>query len=214
MVRVLFDGETGAEFIDGVVVLHYVDGKRGDSDLSENGVIATTGGPSSVSDDDVILSSVEYGAENNGDGNRDGICDSAQSNVLSLPDLRGDYITLEIDEQYSMESVQFYEGPEIDPFIFVDAQVLEGFNLQHNLLNFRVTITDPGDTAIVKIVLPQDESPSTFFKFGPTADNEEPHWYEFLYDGETGAKINGHEVTLYFVGKRLTNGVLVHPSLI
>ena len=40
------------------------------------------------------------------------------------------------------------------------------------------------------------------------------HWYEFLYDGETGAKINGNVITLYFVdGKRgdddlLANGIL------
>jgi cyclophilin family peptidyl-prolyl cis-trans isomerase len=215
----LFDGETGAEIIGDKVTLHYVDGKRGDSDLSENGVIASTGGPSSVSDDDEILPEVEDGAENDGDGNNDGVCDSAQSNVLSLPDLKGDYVTLEIDPQLSLNSVAFLVGPEIDPLIFDDAQILEGFNLQHNLLSFRATLAAPGDTATIRIVLSQGESPDSFFKFGPTPDDEEPHWYEFLFDGETGAEINGNEITLHFVdGKRGdsdtdgTNGIIFDPG--
>ena len=39
----LFDGTTGAEFIDGGVLLHYVDGQRGDNDLTVNGVIEAEG---------------------------------------------------------------------------------------------------------------------------------------------------------------------------
>jgi MYXO-CTERM domain-containing protein len=214
-----FDGETGAEINGEEVVLHYVDGKRGDSDLSENGVVAATGGPASQADTDEILASVEDGAANDGDGNNDGICDSAQSHVLSLPDLRGDYVTFEVAEQDSLSSVQFLVGPEIDTFIFADAKLLEGFNLQHNLLSFRATIAGPGDTAVVKIVLPQGESPRSFFKYGPTPANEEPHWYEFLFDGETGAEINGNEITLHFVdGKRGdsdldgSNGIIFDPG--
>ncbi|MGB5180051.1 MAG: peptidylprolyl isomerase [Gammaproteobacteria bacterium] len=40
-----FDGETGAEFSGNVVILHFVDGKRGDSDLTANGVIVDPGTP-------------------------------------------------------------------------------------------------------------------------------------------------------------------------
>ena len=215
----LFDGETGAEFNGNTVVLHYIDGKRGDSDLSVNGVIATTGGPASASDDDEIPSSVEDGADNDGDGNNDGICDSAQSNVLSLPGLKDDYVTLEINGQLSLSAVRFYFGPEIDENIFSDSGILEGFNLQHHLISFRQTLAGPGGDAIVKILLPQNESPDSYFKYGPTPDDAEPHWYEFLFDGETGAEINGNEITLHFVdGKRGdsdldgTNGVIFDPG--
>lgn len=215
----LFDGETGAEINGDKVTLHYVDGKRGDSDLGENGVIASTGGPSSVADDDEILSEVEDGAENDGDGNNDGICDSAQSNVLSLPDIKGDYVTLETDDQNLLSAVQFFIGPEIDENIFSDSRILEGFNLQHHLISFRQTLINPGDSATVKIVLSEGESPDSYFKFGPTPDNAEPHWYEFLFDGETGAEINGNVITLHFVdGKRGdsdvddTNGIIFDPG--
>jgi hypothetical protein len=40
-----FNGETGAEFSGNEVILHFVDGKRGDSDLTKNGIIVDPGTP-------------------------------------------------------------------------------------------------------------------------------------------------------------------------
>ena len=45
MYEFTFDGETGAEFNGNEVILHFVDGKRGDSDLAANGVITDPGTP-------------------------------------------------------------------------------------------------------------------------------------------------------------------------
>jgi hypothetical protein len=52
----LFDGTTGAELFDDRIEVHFVDGSRGDHDLSVNGVIQTLGGP-------VINSSTFYFAQ-------------------------------------------------------------------------------------------------------------------------------------------------------
>ncbi len=41
----LYDGTTGAEILADKIVLHFVDGERGDSDLTANGVIADPGAP-------------------------------------------------------------------------------------------------------------------------------------------------------------------------
>jgi parallel beta-helix repeat protein len=41
----LYDGTTGAEIFPDRIVIHFVDGQRGDHDLAENGVIKTRGGP-------------------------------------------------------------------------------------------------------------------------------------------------------------------------
>ncbi len=46
----LFDGTTGAEFLADRILLHFVDGGRGDHDLTENGVIEIFGGPSAIAD--------------------------------------------------------------------------------------------------------------------------------------------------------------------
>ena len=42
----LFDETTGAEFLEDRILLHFVDGQRGDHDLTVNGVIETLGVPS------------------------------------------------------------------------------------------------------------------------------------------------------------------------
>ena len=46
--------------------------------------------------------------------------------------------------------------------------------------------------------MPPGEKPTTYWKYGPTP-GEAAHWYEFLYDGTTGAEFNGNIITLHFV---------------
>ena len=59
--------------------------------------------------------------------------------------------------------------------------------------------------------------PTHYYAYGRTPDNTAPHWYDFSYDGETGAEISGDKITLHFVdGKRGdddlddTNGSVTH----
>ncbi len=47
----LFDGTTGAQIMDGTIVVHHVDGERGDDDLTPNGVIVDPAGPGLLSDE-------------------------------------------------------------------------------------------------------------------------------------------------------------------
>ncbi|MEO0934839.1 MAG: DUF4114 domain-containing protein, partial [Cyanobacteria bacterium J06641_2] len=66
---------------------------------------------------------------------------------------------------------------------------------------------------------------NTFWKYGKTPDRNEDHWYEFLYNGETGAQFfdtnddgKADQIALHFVdGKRgdadlIANGVVVDPG--
>ena len=41
-------GQTGAKITDNRIVLHFVDGQRGDEDLDDNGIIVDLGGPSAT----------------------------------------------------------------------------------------------------------------------------------------------------------------------
>jgi len=85
---------------------------------------------------------------------------------------------------------------------------------------FSFTITDvvPGGSTTMTITLPAGANPTSYYKYGPTPDDPSDHWYEFLYDGETGAEINDNIITLHFVdGKRgdsdlVTNGTIVDPG--
>jgi hypothetical protein len=59
---------------------------------------------------------------------------------------------------------------------------------------------------------------NTYYKYGPTLDSPAPHWYEFLFDGTTGAEILSDRVVLHFVdGQRgdddlAANGQIVEPG--
>ncbi|MEK7223426.1 MAG: hypothetical protein AAB156_04050, partial [Pseudomonadota bacterium] len=45
--------------------------------------------------------------------------------------------------------------------------------------------------------------PTRYYAYGPTPDDPAPHWYDFAFDGETGAEIGSDRITLHFVdGKR------------
>ncbi len=58
----------------------------------------------------------------------------------------------------------------------------------------------------------------TYYPSGKTPDNAIPHWYEFLFDGTTGAEINENIITLHFVdgirgdNDTTANGIIIDPS--
>jgi hypothetical protein len=59
---------------------------------------------------------------------------------------------------------------------------------------------------------------NTYYKYGRTPADPTPHWYEFLFDGSTGAEILSDRVELHFVdGQRgdddqTVNGQVVDPG--
>jgi hypothetical protein len=97
---------------------------------------------------------------------------------------------------------------------------IQGLNFPNGLFGFSVTRPNTNDAgaATVEVILPEGVAPATYYKYGPTPDNPQDHWYEFMYDGETGAEINGNLVTLHFVdGQRgdsdlEVNGAIVDPG--
>ena len=94
----------------------------------------------------------------------------------------------------------------------------EGISFSQGFLKFALTLPQGSVGSAVAIVLPEGVTPTTYYKYGRTPDNAEPHWYEFMWDGYTGAVINGNIVTLYFLdGERgdddlQRNGVILDPG--
>lgn len=60
-----------------------------------------------------------------------------------------------------------------------------------------------------RIVTLHNDDPTTanhYYAYGLTSDNPAPHWYDFTYDGTTGAEFVGNEILLHFVdGQRGDN---------
>ena len=65
-------------------------------------------------------------------------------------------------------------------------------------LTYTVQGIEAGVAVQIELILPPGTQPTSYFKYGRTADNDIPHWYEFVFDGRTGAEIAENVVTLHF----------------
>ena len=215
-----FDGTTGAQISANVITLQYVDGLRGDDDLTADGVITVSpGGAGLVPIDlDGVDAAVEDGGPNGGDANNDTVPDSQQGNVATfitvLPVLVNDYVTIEsMIAGQALNYVRPLDGSTLNL-----SSVLNDFNFQQGFFEIHVTRVTQGGAAEIQITLPQGAAPDTYFMYGPEPGNALDHWYQFDYDGTTGAVINGNIVTLYFVdGQRgdadlTANGIIADPG--
>jgi len=101
---------------------------------------------------------------NNGDGNVDGIKDTQQANVVSLPDsVDGEYITLEVDETCSMDDVYTNtaeEQSDYDP----------NYQFPQGMMYFEIGCTET-DVTVYFHALPRAQNP-ILQKYGPTTPGD------------------------------------------
>ena len=124
------------------------------------------------------------------------VFDEDQDNVASmlLPD--GEVLTVVSRPGTSIADLAIDDLPSA-------SAVPSDLDFPYGLIDFTIEDVGAGKSTTVTMYFPDDAAPSTYYKYGPTPDQPQDHWYEFLYNGETGAKIDGNVVNLYFVdGKR------------
>ncbi|MDH5648106.1 MAG: peptidylprolyl isomerase [Gammaproteobacteria bacterium] len=165
---------TGVEFLDNVLIIHLVDGQRGDSDLSINGTISMgLGAPVNLID---------------------------PPNVDSIPNIFGNMITyispegtiIEVTEQNPANI-----GPTVNDQSFPgDQYILFSQGVQWVVVK---NISSPEGKVVVELIFPEGVKLDSYYLYGRTADNMEYHWYEFSFDGTTGAIITGNIVKLHLV---------------
>ena len=67
---------------------------------------------------------------------------------------------------------------------------------------------------IVTLLYGATPRPTHYYAYGSTADNTSAHWYDFSFDGETGAEIMDNKILLHFVdGQRGDNDLTVNNSI-
>jgi len=161
-------------------------------------------------DSDGITAEVENGAPNGGDENGDAIPDGLQDEVASLPNaVDAGYVTLESPGGTDLVSVSATINPS-------PGSVPEGVEFPIGFFEFTVQGITP--SAAITVTLFTSAEITTYYKYGPTLDAPTDHWYEFLYDGTTGAEILADRVILHLVDglrgdKDLTaNGEIVEPG--
>ena len=163
-------------------------------------------------DSDGVADSVENGAPNSGDGNNDGTPDSEQGNVASLPNAEdAQYVTLVSPSGTNITGVQAIGNPS-------SGDAPTGVSFPVGFFEFTVEGIPVGGPTTVTQFLPTGTTMNSYYKYGPTPGNPVDHWYEFAYDGTTGAVISMDMVVLHFVdGQRgdddlTANGVIVEPG--
>jgi len=126
------------------------------------------------------------------DGNNDGTPDVNQDHVKNLTTNNQQSVTLEFSESAEVTSY----GPVDDPS--PDGRPA-GYDFEYGFFNFTIEGVESGGATTVTIYLPDGSTPDTYYKYGPTPTNTTYHWYDFSFDGTTGAEINGNIITLHFV---------------
>ncbi|HUU40876.1 MAG TPA: choice-of-anchor U domain-containing protein [Desulfatiglandales bacterium] len=179
---------------------------------AQNAVDAAQVPPPPDSDNDGLYDYQEQGLEGNNlyyDGNGDGIPDYQQNNVVSFITWAQDgsihYITLEV--------------PLGQHFVYPQAQKKfdnpppAGVTLPYGFFSFTITGLRMRESTVMTIY-PDGEPPQTYYKYGKTSDNQQDHWYEFSYDGETGAEVVGNTIVLHLAdGKRGDNGLTANSVI-
>ena len=147
-------------------------------------------------DHDGIGDNLENGGPNGGDGNHDGTLDSLQANVATILDLNGSYVTLISQAGTVISGATAATNPSND-----DSPA--GCSFPCGFFGFTITGLNPGhETTLTALLHTKDASLNTYFKYGPIPGSTGDHWYEFIYDGTTGAEITQEEnqtrIILYF----------------
>lgn len=154
-----------------------------------------------ITDSDGIPDSLEAAGPNNGDGNSDGIADALQNHVASFPNEHGQYVTLETDPSFKLMLVTAEETPPQE-FLPI-AQGGGTLKFVDGFYSFLITDVPVGGSATVTLYLPEGHSASSYFKLGNTPGDSPfinpPHWYQFHFNGVTGAEFFGNRIVLHFV---------------
>ncbi len=168
------------------------------------------------SDLDGIADNNEQGADGTNpayDGDGNGMPDYQQKNAASFLTSDGqNYITIVCDDSLILSDVSYSNNPSPN-----DAP--DAYWFPFGSFSFTLLGLVPGDSTTVDLILPENSGADTYFKYGAQSDSIYDHWYEFLYDGYTGAQFNDNIITLHLIdGQRgdndlTANGIICEPGL-
>ena len=155
-------------------------------------------------DPDGVLDAIEQHGPGNGDGNSDGVPDGLQSHVATLTaglftnTSSDQWVTLVSGGQTSLFNVKSVPNPS-------PADTPNSYQFPLGFFSFNVVGLAPGEATTVTLIPHSSVQLTTFYMYGRETGNQQPHWYRFDYDGQTGAEIirgadgTVSQVVLHFV---------------
>lgn len=146
------------------------------------------------SDSDGVSDALEDLGSSAGDSNQDGSPDRAQPTVASLPNaIDESQVTLVSPALATFSAVRAVSDP--DPFRSPpDVAFPVGF------FEYALALPSRGGRATVTFLLPQNVSPTTFYRHGRQSPTDPfARFSEFLFDGTTGAELLPDRVVVHLV---------------
>lgn len=90
----------------------------------------------------------------------------------------------------------------------------QSFYFNNGMFTLKMSGTMDASGRVVTLYDGATNRPNHYYAYGKTLDNQADHWYDFLYDGKTGAEISGHKIILHFVdGERGDDDLTVNNSI-
>lgn len=130
------------------------------------------------SDGDGVSDLIENLGANAGDGNYDGILDSQQSNVVSIPSSNGTYITLTGDSNITYQNVRFIDKSEV---LNAPGNLITGLDV----LEFTIGGLGLNEAVSTGMILPASINPKSIYVYG-AVDTSTQEWFDFSLDATTG----------------------------
>jgi len=154
------------------------------------------------SDGDLEADTDELLGPNNGDGNHDGTPDALQANVFTIssvppektPPASSELLVVELGPNSVFETFRSKAPPKQTDSNPPPKKAV----FPVGVLDVRGHVERGGRT-IVTIFLPTGTTVNTYLKFGPTPDDANPHWYEWLFDGQVGAQLLQEKIILHLM---------------
>jgi len=121
------------------------------------------------------------------------------------------YVTVACPNDVMLGNVGVQDNPS-------PPDVPDDWNFVFDFIGFTVMGLPIGGSTTVTLDLPPGSAPEVYYKYGPTHAQPAPHWYAFMYDGQTGAEIFDNRIVLHFMdGQRgdndlWSNGIIVDPG--
>lgn len=153
------------------------------------------------------------GDQDNYDGNNDGTPDSQQANVASFSTYdKQQYVTLVVPNSEMLEEVKAINHPDPNGDGAPDED-----SYPYGFFSFKITGLSAGSSTTATFLLHNGPGIHKYYKYSPTP-TQSLHWYEFSFDGETGAVISNDTIVLHLTdGERgdydvTANGEIVEPG--
>jgi cyclophilin family peptidyl-prolyl cis-trans isomerase len=150
-----------------------------------------------------------------GDGDGDGIADRDQPNVTTILTTLGHTATFSSDIAMRLESVRSIDtNTAVSWLVTFTPPPSQSAHFNNGIFALKMSGVMGATGHIVTLHDGSGERPTHYYAYGPTPGNPAPHWYDFMFDGVTGAEIKSDRIILHFVdGMRGDDDLTVNDSL-